>query len=138
MKRTWNKFEVSVTCLTLAIIPMAAWLGAQLFRGASTAIGSLAALFLIPLGCTAVLVRFHRKRGNRVWPAALVLTVLLALLGLAAKYNTEFTKIMKQMTGYYNQEATGFFVFFLLLMCGGALVGTGIGTLLGNIKPPQV
>ena len=130
MKKTWSKFEILVTCISVAIIPMAAWLAALLFTGTGTAIASLTALFLVPLICTAALVRFLKLHGKRIWPASVTLIVLLAFLCLAAKYNTELPRMIKQLTGYYNLDATAFFTLFATLICGGALAGTGVGSLL--------
>ena len=86
----------------------------------------------MPLICTTVLVHFLKRRSKRVWPAATTLTILLVLFGLANKFNTEFTRLINLVTGYYNLEATFFFTLFVLLMCGGALVGIGVGALLGH------
>jgi len=133
MKRTWSKFEKQVTYLTLAIIPMAAWLAAELFRGVNAAMASFAALVLIPLLCTAALARFHKKRGNRVWPASVVLALSSALLCVALKYNAELAGLVHRITGYHNLELVVVVSLFILLVCSGALIGTGIGFLLPGV-----
>ena len=137
MKAKWSKFEILVTCLSVAIIPLAARLGPitiSLIFGPDTALLSFSALFLIPLICTAILVRFLKRRSKRVWPAAAVLAAVMATLGLAAKYLSEFTRFVKLVSGHYNAEAIGFFLLMMLLMFGGALTGIGIGCLI-SAKP---
>ena len=83
---------------------------------------------------STALVRFLRMREKRVWPASIALTVLLVLLGLAAKYLWEFTKFIKPLTGHSNTEANGFYLLFLILLCSGALVGIGVGALLARLS----
>ena len=137
MKAKWSKFEILVTCLSVAIIPMAAWLMAiafDLIFAPGHALLFLGTLVFATLLCTAALVRFLRIRGKHVWPASTALTVLLVLFGLACKFHTEFTKLTHLVTGHYNLEASFFFALFVLLICGGALVGIGIGTLLSTMS----
>ena len=86
----------------------------------------------MPLIGTAILVRFLKKRGKRVWPAATILAVVMALLGLAGKYLSEFTRFVKLVTGHYNAESNGFFLLMMLLMFGGALAGIGAGSLIAS------
>ena len=136
MKCTWSKFEILVTCLSVAIIPLAARLisivPTFIFAPGSLLLTylSLSSLFLVPVIGTAILVRFLNRRGKRVWPAAAVLAVVMALLGLAGKYLSEFTRFVKLITGHYNAEANGFFLLTMLLMFGGALAGIGIGCII--------
>lgn len=140
MKAKWSKFEILVTCLSVAIMPLAARL-ISIVPTLILAPGSLlltylslSSLFLVPVIGTAFLVRFLNRRGKRVRPAATVLAVVMALLGLAGKYLSEFTRFVKLITGYYNAEAIGFFLLMMLLMFGGALTGIGIGCLI-SAKP---
>lgn len=56
MKPTWTKSEILITCASVAMIPIIAWLTALLFRDVKPAIGSLISLFLAPLICSALLV----------------------------------------------------------------------------------
>ena len=108
MKAKWSKFEILVTCLSVAIIPLAARLVSivptLIFAPSSLLLTylSLSSLFLIPLIGTAILVRFLKMRNKRVWPAAAVLTLAIALFGLAGKYLSEFTRFVKFITGHYN------------------------------------
>lgn len=138
MKTKWSKFEILVTCLSVAIIPLAARLVSivptLIFAPSSLLLTyiSLSSLFLTPLIGATALVRFLRMRGKHVWPASIVLTVLLVLLGLAAKYLWEFTKFIKPLTGHSNAEAIGFYLLFLILLCSGALLGIGVGVLLSK------
>ena len=140
MKCTWSKFEILVTCLSVAIIPLAARLisivPTLIFAPGSLLLTylSLSSLFLVPLIGAAILVRFLKSRGKRIWPAATILAVVMVLLGLAGKYLSEFTRFVKLITGHYNAEANGFFLLMMLLMFGGALVGIGIGALIFAIK----
>ena len=140
MKCTWSKFEILVTCLSVAIIPLAARLisivPTLIFAPGSLLLTylSLSSLFLVPVIGTAILVRFLKSRGKRIWPAATILAVVMVLLGLAGKYLSEFTRFVKLITGHYNAEANGFFLLMMLLMFGGALVGIGIGALIFAIK----
>ena len=137
MRAKWSKFEILVTCLSVAITPMAAWLlamTADLIFAPSNALLFLGSLVLVTLLCIAALVRFLRMRGKHVWPASIALTVLLILLGLAAKYIWEFTKFIKPLTGHSNTEAIGFYLLFLILLCSGALLGIGVGALISVRK----
>ena len=139
MRAKWSKFEILVTCLSVAIIPLAARLisivPTLIFAPSSLLLTylSLSSLFLVPLIGTAILVRFLKKRGKRVWPAAVVLAVVVTLLGLAGKYLSEFTRFVKLVSGHYNAEANGFFLLMMLLMFGGALAGIGVGALLARL-----
>ena len=136
MRAKWSKFEILVTCLSVAIIPLAARLisvvPTLIFDPGSLLLTylSLSSLFLVPLIGTANLVCFLKKRGKRIWPATVVLTLAIALFGLAGKYLAEFTRLVNRVTGYYNAEANGFFLLMTLLMCGGALLGFGAGSFL--------
>ena len=138
MRAKWSKFEILVTCLSVAIIPLAARLisivPTLIFAPGSLLLTylSLSSLFLVPLIGTAILVRFLKKRGKRVWPAATILAVVMALLGLAGKYLSEFTRFVKLVTGHYNAEANGFFLLMMLLMFGGALAGISAGSLIAS------
>ena len=138
MRVKWSKFEILVTCLSVAIIPLAARLisivPTLIFAPSSLLLTylSLSSLFLVPLIGTAILVRFLKKRGKRVWPAATILAVVMALLGLAGKYLSEFTRFVKLVTGHYNAESHGFFLLMMLLMFGGALAGIGAGSLIAS------
>ena len=137
MKAKWSKFEILVTCLSIAITPMTAWLlamAADLIFAPSNALLFLSSLVFVTLLCTAILVCFLKMRGKRVWPASIALTMLLALLGLAANYLWEFTKFIKPLTGHSNTEANGFYLLFLILLCSGALVGIGVGALLARLS----
>ena len=136
MKTTWSKFELLVTCFSVVMIPLAAWSAAICFTltGSNTAIPSFVALFLVPLICTAILVRFLKRHGKRIWPATSVITVLLALLILSLKNHVAFAKLIHQITGYYNLEASYFFALFMLLICCGTLSGIGIGSLLSRYE----
>ena len=136
MKATWSKFEILVTCLSVAIIPLAARLISIVFTlifdpgSLLLTYLSLSSLFLVPLIGSAILVRFLKRRGKHVWPAATILAAVMVLLGLAGKYLSEFTRFVKLITGHYNAEANGFFLLMMLLMFGGALAGIGTGSLL--------
>ena len=140
MRAKWSKFEILVTCLSVAIIPLAARLisivPTLIFAPSSLLLTylSLSSLFLVPLIGTAILVRFLKKRGKRVWPAATILAVVMALLGLAGKYLSEFTRFVKLVTGHYNAEANGFFLLMMLLIFGGALAGIGVGVLISRLN----
>ena len=139
MKTKWSKFEILVTCLSVAIIPLAARLVSivptLIFAPSSLLLTylSLSSLFLVPLIGTAILVRFLKRRGKHIWPAAVVLAVVVTLLGLAGKYLSEFTRFVKLVSGHYNAEANGFFLLMMLLMFGGALAGIGVGALLARL-----
>lgn len=138
MKAKWSKFEILVTCLSVAIIPLAARLisivPTLIFAPGSLLLTylSLSSLFLVPLIGAAILVRFLKSRGKRIWPAAVVLSAVMALLGLAGKYLSEFTRLVNKVTGHYNAEANGFFLLMMLLMFGGALAGIGAGSLIAS------
>ena len=140
MRAKWSKFEMLVTCLSVAIIPLAARLisivPTLIFAPGSLLLTylSLSSLFLVPLIGTAILVRFLKRRGKRVWPAAAILAAVMALLGLAGKFLSGFTRFVKLITGYYNAEAIGFFLLMLLLMFGGALVGVGADALISYLN----
>lgn len=139
MREKWSKFEILVTCLSVAIIPLAARLvsiAPTLILAPSSLLLtylSLSSLFLVPLIGTAILVRFLKRRGKHIWPAAVVLAVVVTLLGLAGKYLSEFTRFVKLVSGHYNAEANGFFLLMMLLMFGGALAGIGVGALLARL-----
>lgn len=138
MRAKWSKFEILVTCLSVAIIPLAARLisivPTLIFAPGSLLLTylSLPSLFLVPLIGAAILVRFLKSRGKRIWPAAVVLSAVMALLGLAGKYLSEFTRLVNKVTGHYNAEANGFFLLMMLLMFGGALAGIGAGSLIAS------
>jgi len=139
MREKWSKFEILVTCLSVAIIPLAARLvsiAPTLILAPSSLLLtylSLSSLFLVPLIGTAILVRFLKRRGKHIWPAAVVLAVVVTLIGLAGKYLSEFTRFVKLVSGHYNAEANGFFLLMMLLMFGGALAGIGVGALLARL-----
>ena len=69
MRAKWSKFEILVTCLSVAIIPLAARLisivPTLIFAPSSLLLTYLflSSLFLVPLIGTAILVRFLKKRG---------------------------------------------------------------------------
>ena len=138
MRAKWRKFEILVTCLSVAIIPLAARLisivPTLIFAPGSLLLTylSLSSLFLVPLIGAAILVRFLKSRGKRIWPTATVLAVVMVLLGLATKYLSEFTRFVNLVTGHYNAEANGFFLLMMLLMFGGALAGIGAGSLIAS------
>ena len=140
MRAKWSKFEILVTCLSVAIIPLAARLisivPTLIFAPGSLLLTylSLSSLFLVPLIGAAILVRFLKSRGKRIWPAAVVLSAVMALLGLAGKYLSEFTRLVNKVTGHYNAEANGFFLLMMLLMFGGALAGIGVGVLISRLN----
>ena len=139
MREKCSKLEILVTCLSVAIIPLAARLvsiAPTLILAPSSLLLtylSLSSLFLVPLIGTAILVRFLKRRGKHIWPAAVVLAVVVTLLGLAGKYLSEFTRFVKLVSGHYNAEANGFFLLMMLLMFGGALAGIGVGALLARV-----
>lgn len=70
MKRTWNKFEILVTGLSIVIIPLSAWLISIIFTliiapgSLLLTYLSLSSLFLVPLIGFAILVRFLKRHGN--------------------------------------------------------------------------
>ena len=138
MRAKWSKFEILVTCLSVAIIPLAARLisivPTLIFAPGSLLLTylSLSSFFLVPVIGTAILVRFLKSRGKRIWPAATVLAVVMVLLGLATKYLSEFTRFVNLVTGHYNAEANGFFLLMMLLMFGGALAGISAGSLIAS------
>ena len=138
MRAKWSKFEILVTCLSVAIIPLAARLisivPTLIFAPGSLLLTylSLSSLFLVPLIGAAILVRFLKSRGKRIWSAAVVLSAVMALLGLAGKYLSEFTRLVNKVTGHYNAEANGFFLLMMLLMFSGALAGIGAGSLIAS------
>ena len=140
MRAKWSKFEILVTCLSVAIIPLAARLisivPTLIFAPGSLLLTylSLSSLFLVPLIGTAILVRFLKRRGKRVWPAAAILAAVMALLGLAGKFLSGFTRFVKLITGHYNAEANGFFLLMMLLIFGGALAGIGVGVLISRLN----
>ena len=136
MRAKWSKFEILLTCLSIVITPLAARLTSivcTLILDPGTLLLtylSLSTLFWVPLICAALLVRFLKMRGKRVWPATTVLAVVMVLSGLAGKYLSEFTRFVKLITGHHNAEANGFFLLTILLMLGGALAGIGVGCII--------
>ena len=69
MRAKWSKFEILVTCLSIVITPLAARLTSIVFTlilDPGTLLLtylSLSTLFLVPLICAALLVRFLKMRS---------------------------------------------------------------------------
>lgn len=126
-KIRWTPFELHVACLTAAIIPLAAWLSAQLLQPLGTAV-CLSAVFFVSTVCTAALIRLLKGRGKRVWPAGAVLLALILLLCAGLGNLRVPVQLFARLTGQYAPESVAFALLFLLLLCDGALAGIGIGT----------
>lgn len=125
-KNTWTPFEIWVSVLTAAIIPLAAWLSVQLLHGLGTPF-CLAAVFLIPAACTAHLVRVLKARKKRVLPAVLALTAAVIFLCAAINHIRFWAEHLYRLTGCYQPEAVAILLLYSLLLFDGALAGIGIG-----------
>ncbi|MBS6354663.1 hypothetical protein, partial [Oscillibacter sp.] len=63
------------------------------------------------------------RRGRRVWPWILVLTICLGLLFLLIRNLNTAAHLVAVFTDFYDTESTAFLLLFAMLTCGGMLFG---------------
>ena len=63
------------------------------------------------------------RKGRRVWPWILVLTICLRLLFLLSRNLDTAAHLVAVFTDFYDTESTAFLLLFAMLTCGGMLFG---------------
>ena len=109
-----------------------------LFRGiallcgslAISTLASLAMINLLPCLCSILVTRRLKKRGKGVWLTVAVPAVFVLLWGLLSLDLPAAKDFLAFFTRYDDYEATGFFLLFALLFCGGLTEGALMGCLL--------
>ena len=124
--KSWSKRELALAVLVIlaaAIAPFA--VGPLLGRVLP---GSATLLLLFLYAWVAALVMgtpffLWARRGRRVWPWILVLTICLGLLFLLIRNLNTAAHLVAVFTDFYDTESTAFLLLFAMLTCGGMLFG---------------
>ncbi len=91
-------------------------------------------IFFIPFICSIGIAYFLKKGGKHVRICTVALAVFDILFIALYMNNTATTTWCSKITGYYNLEATNFFLFYAILFCTGLLSGFGLGFFVWKCK----
>lgn len=121
---TWKDLALAVlgNLLTIAVTFALAPTVGRLFDADARIF--LLALFLLPLVGSAATAFLLKQRRLRLWKAACLLGLFLLALFLMAQDLHPVTKFFSHITGYYNPEAMGFSLLYVMFYCSGLLAGT--------------
>ena len=127
--KSWSKRELALAVLVVlaaifvpyAAVPLLARLEQLLSSSATPLI-----LFLyawISALVTGMPFFLWARKGRRVWPWILVLTICLRLLFLLSRNLDTAAHLVAVFTDFYDTESTAFLLLFAMLTCGGMLFG---------------
>lgn len=85
------------------------------------------AAFMIAVLCGAGVTGFLHKKGFRLFAYTAILVFLDILHIILACNSVAATNLVDKLTGYYNLEATAFYLLFAILFLTGFSVGSGVG-----------
>ena len=127
--KSWSQRELALAVLVVlaaifvpyAAVPLLARLEQLLSSSATPLI-----LFLyawISALVTGMPFFLWARKGRRVWPWILVLTICLGLLFLLSRNLDTAAHLVAVFTDFYDTESTAFLLLFAMLACGGMLFG---------------
>ena len=127
--KSWSKRELALAVLVVlaaifvpyAAVPLLARLEQLLSSSATPLI-----LFLyawISALVTGMPFFLWARKGRRVWPWILVLTICLGLLFLLSRNLDTAAHLVAVFTDFYDTESTAFVLLIAMLTCGGMLFG---------------
>lgn len=127
--KSWSQRELALAVLVVlaaifvpyAAVPLLARLEQLLSSSATPLI-----LFLyawISALVTGMPFFLWARKGRRVWPWILVLTICLGLLFLLSRNLDTAAHLVAVFTDFYDTESTAFLLLFAMLTCGGMLFG---------------
>lgn len=124
--RSWPKRELALAVLVVLAAVIAPYVVARSLGRLLPGSATLFLLFLYAWVAALVMgVPFFlwARMGRRLWPWILGLSICLGLLLLLATDVNAADNLLAVITGYHNNEATGFLLLFAMLTCGGMLFG---------------
>ena len=127
--KSWSQRELALAVLVVlaaifvpyAAVPLLARLEQLLSSSATPLI-----LFLyawISALVTGMPFFLWARKGRRVWPWILILTICLGLLFLLSRNLDTAAHLVAVFTDFYDSESTAFLLLFAMLACGGMLFG---------------
>ena len=127
--KSWSQRELALAVLVVlaaifvpyAAVPLLARLEQLLSSSATPLI-----LFLyawISALVTGMPFFLWARKGRRVWPWILILTICLGLLFLLSRNLDTAAHLVAVFTDFYDTESTAFLLLFAMLACGGMLSG---------------
>ena len=130
--KSWSQRELALAVLVVlaaifvpyAAVPLLARLEQLLSSSATPLI-----LFLyawISALVTGMPFFLWARKGRRVWPWILILTICLGLLFLLSRNLDTAAHLVAVFTGFYDTESTAFLLLFAMLTCGGMLLGVAL------------
>ena len=133
--KSWSKRELALAVLVVlaaifvpyAAVPLLARLEQLLSSSATPLI-----LFLyawISALVTGMPFFLWARKGRRVWPWILVLTICLGLLFLLSRNLDTAAHLVAVFTDFYDTESTAFLLLFAMLTCGGMLFGVALAAI---------
>ena len=124
--KSWSKRELALAVLVILAAVIAPYVVTRSLWRLLPGSATLFLLFLYAWVAALVMgVPFFlwARMGRRLWPWILGLTACLGLLLLLATDVNAADNLLAVITGYHNNEATGFLLLFAMLTCGGMLFG---------------
>lgn len=131
--KSWSQRELALAVLVVFAAPAIPYVTSRLlgdlsslFLGTVPLIGTLLSLFLyawISALVTGMPFFLWARKGRRVWPWILVLTICLGLLFLLSRNLDTAAHLVAVFTDFYDTESTAFLLLFAMLTCGGMLFG---------------
>ena len=130
--KSWSQRELALAVLVVlaaifvpyAAVPLLARLEQLLSSSATPLI-----LFLyawISALVTGMPFFLWARKGRRVWPWILALTICLGLLFLLSRNLDTAAHLVAVFTDFYDTESTAFLLLFAMLTCGGMLLGVAL------------
>ena len=127
--RSWSKRELGLSALVVLAAVTAPYVVARFLGRLLPGSATLFLLFLYSWIAALVMGTpffLWARQGRRIWPWILGLAVCLGLLLLLATDVNAADDLLAVITGYHNNEATGFLLLFAMLTCGGMLFGVAL------------
>lgn len=127
--KSWSKRELALAVLVILAAAIAPYAVGRLLGRVLPGSATLLLLFLYAWVAALVMgVPFFlwARMGRRLWPWLLGLSICLGLLLLLATDVNAADNLLAVITGYHNNEATGFLLLFAMLTCGGMLFGVAL------------
>ena len=134
--KSWSKRELALAVLVILAAPAAPYIIfrlwgdlVSLFFGTVPLISTLLSLLLyagISALVTGVPFFLWARKGRRVWPWILALTICLGLLFLLSRNLNTAAHLVAVFTDFYDTESTAFLLLFAMLTCGGMLLGVAL------------
>ena len=127
--KSWSKRELALAVLVIFAAVIAPYV---VTRSLGRLLPGSATLFLLFLyAWVAALVMgvpffFWARKGRRVWPWILALTIFLGLLFLLSRNLNTAAHLVAVFTDFYDTESTAFLLLFAMLTCGGMLLGVAL------------